>query len=52
VLTLAGVRDNKRLISAASTGLKLENGVAAVERMTIAGADAVAVAVRILSIFD
>jgi len=44
------------MISAASTGLKLDNGVAAVERVTIAGADALAVAlavaVRIVSIFE
>jgi len=38
------------MISAASTGLKLDSGVAAVERITIAGP--LAVAVRIFSIFD
>jgi len=48
-----GLRDNKRIrVSSAWSGLKLSSGVAAVEWMTIAGAGALAAAVRIFIIFD
>jgi hypothetical protein len=40
------------MISIAPTGLKLDIGVAAVERTTIVGRGAIAIAVRILPIFD
>jgi len=48
VLLLVGRLLNR--ISAASTALKLDSGVAAVKRMTIAGA--LAVTVHIFLIFD
>jgi len=52
MLGLAGVRDNKHTISAASTGRKFDSGVDEADRTSIVGASALAVDARILSIFN